>query len=91
MCYHVPGQQRFRLNSPHVVAEEVESADVDDEAIVVNLTTGTYYSIRGDTILLWKAIAGGSTAEQIVAAVVGAAGSTLIAPSEWSAVSVTRW
>lgn len=55
---------RFRLNSPHVVSETV-----DGEAIIVNLDAGTYYSIKGDAILLWNAIIGGTAAEELVAAV----------------------
>src|SRR3954453_3365588 len=51
---------RFRLNSPQVVAETIE-----DEAIVVNLTTGTYYSVKGDSILLWNAIVGGASVDEI--------------------------
>lgn len=60
-------QQRFCLNTPQVVAEAIEGANAaDGEAIIVNLGTGTYYSIRGDGILLWNAIVGGAAAEEIV-------------------------
>jgi hypothetical protein len=51
---------RFRLNSPQVVAETIEG-----EAIVVNLATGTYYSVKGDSILLWDAIVAGATVDEI--------------------------
>jgi hypothetical protein len=51
---------RFRLNSPQAVGETV-----DGEAIVVNLGTGTYYSIKGDSLPLWEAIAAGATADEI--------------------------
>jgi len=54
---------RFRLNSPQAVGETV-----DGEAIVVNLATGTYYSMQGDAQLLWEAIAAGATAGEIAAA-----------------------
>ena len=57
---------RFRLNSPQAIGETV-----DGEAIVVNLGTGTYYSIKGDSLALWEAIAAGATADEI--AEVGAA------------------
>jgi len=60
---------RFRLNSPHVVSETV-----DGEAIIVNLENGTYYSIKGDGILLWNAIIGGAGAEELVDAVAKATG-----------------
>lgn len=51
---------RFRLNSPQAVGETV-----DGEAIVVNLGTGTYYSIQGDSLRLWEAIAAGATSHEI--------------------------
>jgi hypothetical protein len=66
---------RFRLNTPNVVAEAIEAAEAaDDEAIVVNLKTGTYYSIRGDSILLWKALIGGISMDEITKSVVQATG-----------------
>jgi hypothetical protein len=51
---------RFRLNSPQAVGETV-----DGEAIVVNLGTGTYYSMQGDSQILWEAISAGATADEI--------------------------
>ena len=51
---------RLRLNSPQAVGETVEG-----EAIVVNLGTGTYYSIKGDSLLLWEAIVAGATVDEI--------------------------
>jgi len=54
---------RFRVNSPQAVGETV-----DGEAIVVNLTTGTYYSIKRDSLLLWEALSAGATVEEIAVA-----------------------
>jgi hypothetical protein len=54
----------FRINAPQVVSETI-----DGEAVVVNLATGTYYSITGDSILLWDAIVSGANVEEIAAAV----------------------
>jgi hypothetical protein len=34
----------------------------------VNLTTGTYYSIKGDSPLLWEAISTGAMVDKIAAA-----------------------
>jgi hypothetical protein len=63
--------RRFSLNTPQVVAEALEGTDIaDGEAIIVNLATGTYYSIRGDSILVWKAIVAGASPEEITEAVV---------------------
>jgi hypothetical protein len=53
---------RFRLNSPQAIAETV-----DGEAVVVNLGTGTYYSMKGDSLLVWEAIAGGGAIDEIAA------------------------
>jgi Coenzyme PQQ synthesis protein D (PqqD) len=64
-------QKRFRLNNPEVVAEAIEGADIaDGEAIILNLATGTYYSVRGDGILIWNAVVAGASCEEISAAVV---------------------
>jgi hypothetical protein len=60
---------RFRLNSPQVVSETV-----DGEAIVVNLDSGTYFSIKGDGVLVWNAILNGATVEELTAAVSAQAG-----------------
>ena len=65
------GQKRFRLNTPEVVAEAIEGADIaDGEAIILNLATGTYYSIRGGGILIWNAVVAGASGEEVTAAVV---------------------
>lgn len=65
--------ERYRLNSPHVVAEAIEaSAAGQAEAIVVNLDTGTYYSISGDSILVWSAIVEGTSIAELAEAVAAA-------------------
>jgi hypothetical protein len=48
--------QRFRLNSPNVIAETI-----DGEAILVDLRTGSYYSIQGSGSTLWDGIAAGAS------------------------------
>ena len=60
----------FRINDPQVVAETIEG-----EAVVVNLATGTYYSITGDSVLLWDAVVAGVSVEEIADAVAQATGS----------------
>jgi len=57
-------QSSYRLNGPQVVSETV-----DDETIVVNLDTGTYYSIKGDGMLLWNAFIDGASLAEIAGAV----------------------
>jgi hypothetical protein len=58
---------RFRINSPQVIGETV-----DAEVIIVNLGTATYYSVKGDSILLWNAIVEGATLDELAEAVVAA-------------------
>jgi hypothetical protein len=48
--------ERFRLNSPNVIGETI-----DGEAILVDLRTGSYYSIQGSGSTLWDAIASGAS------------------------------
>ena len=49
-------RERFRLNSPNVIAETI-----DGEAILVDLRTGSYFSIQGSGSKLWDAIAAGAS------------------------------
>ena len=49
-------QERFRLNSPNVIAETI-----DGEAILVDLRTGSYYSVQGSGSTLWDGIAAGAS------------------------------
>lgn len=64
------GRPHFRMNDPQVVAETI-----DGEAVVVNLATGTYYSITGDSVALWDALVAGASVEEIADAVAQATGS----------------
>ena len=40
---------------------------VDGETIVIDLATGTYYSLRGSAPEIWSALTGGATVESAVA------------------------
>jgi coenzyme PQQ synthesis protein D (PqqD) len=53
-------RERFRLNSPNVIAETI-----DGEAILVDLRTGSYYSILGSGSILWDAIAAGASVGRV--------------------------
>ena len=44
--------QSYRVNQPAVIAEVI-----DDEAIVVNLDSGAYYSLRGSACAIWEMLA----------------------------------
>lgn len=61
------GAARFRLNSPQVIAETIEG-----EAVMVDLSTGSYYSVRDAGAAVWDAIAAGASVERIVSGLVEA-------------------
>ena len=54
--------QRFRINRPYVVKE-----DFDDEDVIVNLDTGSYYSLDKSGAVLWDLIDAGASRADIVA------------------------
>ena len=45
----------FRVNSPNVVHETI-----DEEAVIINLMTGRYYSLEAVGVDLWDLVEGGS-------------------------------
>jgi Coenzyme PQQ synthesis protein D (PqqD) len=60
----VPQAERLQVNAPTVAWEAV-----DGEVIVINLGTGTYYSLDAAGALLWEGVAAGATVSDCVAAV----------------------
>ena len=42
---------RFKVNAPQVIHESI-----DGEVIIINLTSGTYYSLKGSGAELWELI-----------------------------------
>ena len=62
---------QIRVNEPDVVFEAF-----DDEIVVVNLDTGTYYSLRGSGPKVWMALAAGVHADDLADAIARAAGLT---------------
>jgi hypothetical protein len=56
----------YALNAPDVIAETI-----DGETILVNLLTGSYYSIEGSGAEIWAGLMGGRDAAAIAAALVG--------------------
>lgn len=52
---------RFRVNTPPVIHQTL-----DGEVIVINLDTGTYYSINGPGAEIWAAVERGSSLEETV-------------------------
>jgi Coenzyme PQQ synthesis protein D (PqqD) len=53
---------RFRVNSPRVMHERIEG-----EVIVIDLATGSYYSLREAGAVIWTALERGAAQEEIVA------------------------
>ncbi|GAB4461873.1 MAG: PqqD family protein [Anaerolineae bacterium] len=49
------------MNQPTVIGEVI-----DDEAIIVNLDSGAYYSLRGTGAAIWQMIEQGSTVAHMV-------------------------
>jgi hypothetical protein len=54
---------RFRVNTPHVINEVI-----DGEAVIINLGSGDYFSLRGSGSYIWQAIDAGADTAAIVAA-----------------------
>lgn len=52
--------RRHRVNSPSVIHETI-----DGEVILIDLKTGTYYSLRGVGAAIWQGIVRGADSEQI--------------------------
>jgi Coenzyme PQQ synthesis protein D (PqqD) len=50
MSGHINGA-RLKVNAPHVIHEAIEG-----EVIVIDLTTGSYYSLRGSAADVWQLI-----------------------------------
>ena len=53
---------RFRVNSPNVIHETIEG-----EVILIDLKTGTYYSLRGVGAAIWQGIVAEARSEEIAA------------------------
>ncbi|HMK21612.1 MAG TPA: PqqD family protein [Terriglobales bacterium] len=56
------GEKWYRVNKPSVI-EEV----LDGEAVIVNLTTGSYYSTEQSGAMIWGLFGQGATVPEIVA------------------------
>lgn len=54
--------QSYRINHPAVIAEVI-----DDEAIVVNLDSGAYYSLRNSACAIWELLTHHHTLSEVVA------------------------
>jgi hypothetical protein len=53
---------RYRINAPQVTHQTIE-----DEAIILNLENGAYYSTEGTGVVIWEGAVQGATADEIIA------------------------
>jgi hypothetical protein len=51
---------RYRVNSPSVISETIQG-----ETIIIHLTTGVYYSLRGTGPEVWDALAASASVREI--------------------------
>ena len=58
-----PARARFALN-----AEQVSAQVIDDEAVIINLSSGVYYSLSGSGALAWSLLERGRSVEETAAA-----------------------
>jgi hypothetical protein len=56
-------QGHFRVNGPNVINEVI-----DGEAVIINLASGDYFSLRGSGSYIWQAIDAGADVGAIVGA-----------------------
>ena len=53
------GSERFRVNSPNVTHETI-----DDEVVIINLDSGSYYSMSGIGAAIWSLIDSGASIDE---------------------------
>lgn len=56
-------EKRFKFNAPACIAEAVEN-----DLIVINLHSGRYYNMRGETVASWQALTQGVTPAELLGA-----------------------
>jgi outer membrane protein assembly factor BamB len=60
-------EKRYRINSPHVVAETL-----DGEATIVDLENGTYYALNESGSFIWERLTRGSEPTEVAAGLASA-------------------
>ena len=59
--------ESYRINAPHIVSEVF----VDEEAAVINLKSGNYYSLNKSATEIWSQIEKGAGLDEITAFIIG--------------------
>ena len=62
----MPSSQHYRINKPKVIDETF-----DDEVVIINFDTGSYYSLNKVGADVWGSIGAGATLGEIVDAIAG--------------------
>jgi hypothetical protein len=57
--FEEPGEMRYSVNTGQVISEII-----DGEAVMINLTTGNYYSLNEVGAAVWEAVAAGASAAE---------------------------
>jgi hypothetical protein len=52
--------------SGYITNPQAMHETIDGETIVIDLSTGTYYSLRGSGSMIWNAVASGASTEAII-------------------------
>lgn len=55
---------RYRINEPPVMSEII-----DEQVVILNLGTGTYYSVSGTGAAIWQCLATGASVREILSQV----------------------
>jgi hypothetical protein len=58
-----------RAGPLNINQEKITHQRIDDEVVIINLETGTYYSLRGFATAVWQQIETGRSRQSLIAAV----------------------
>ncbi len=59
---HMPDGPVYRINTPQVIHQTI-----DGEVVVINLDTGTYFSLTESAQTIWSVLEGGAGKEEVIA------------------------
>jgi hypothetical protein len=57
---------RFRVNSPQTIHQTI-----DGEVVIINLATGSYFSLRGSGARIWELVSDGWSPEEVASDLAG--------------------
>lgn len=59
-------------SAPRINLDKVAHETIDNEVIIINLDTGTYYNLVNEALDIWQGLEAGATVDQIAEALCGA-------------------